>query len=192
MISLRTGFLRHPLLKETVVLLSLFVIITLAFYSLVLGPVVRKTEGIKNEVGALKSEVVEYGNLILASEKDAKRLEEIRKNLEDMKDRYSHLTKALPRRSDASGILREISLPQTGLKFVSVRPSAVEERDSYLRLPVFLQIRGDFSSLGGYLSRIESSRKFITIDSISMVKDTRPGLLAKINMSIYLMPQGLL
>ena len=190
MTLLKSKIFSSPLFKERFSLLVLFLAICFVYYGWFYKPVVGEVVAVKTEVDSLKGEAAKYRAAASDAARDAKRLEEMTAAYEGMKERLLFIKERLPSVKEVSGILREVSSPFPGVTFISVQPSAVEDKGTHMRLPISLQIRGDFPSLGRYISSIEDSRRLIGIENITIGKDAKTGLMIRLELSVYLMPEN--
>lgn len=179
-------FGKGRLYKEWLFLFFLFLISGFTYYALVYTPVGRQIKGIRAENERLGGEAAGYRNLVSNAKKEAGRLEEVVTAYEGVKEKLLLIKERLPSTDEVSGILKEVVSHQPGITFISVQSSAIEAKGSYLRLPLSLQLRGDFPSFGGFLSRLEGSRRLVGVENISIVRDGKPGLLIKLELSVYL------
>ena len=80
----------------------------------------------------------------------------------------------IPRNTEITWIVDEISKlsKDSGIELLSLEPQAIEDRGSYYRLPLELDIKCSYHQLGNFLSKIENSPKFIRLDNFRL--DTEP------------------
>jgi len=81
-----------------------------------------------------------------------------------------------------SWLLREVSDMATKgqIELSSIKPGDPEQRKQYDRLYITMEIVSTFHQLGDFLSRIESSEKFLRIESIDVERlDADKGLFGK-------------
>jgi len=104
-----------------------------------------------------------------------------------LEERFESLRGAIPPEREISDIIRKVTLPWQGLSFLSITPLAAVAKGPYITQPLHLDVRGDFPVIGGYISMLEGSWRFMKIDGISIVNDGRKGLLAKIHLTIYML-----
>ena len=183
------GF-KKPLLKERILLLCFFLIVGLVFYLALYGPSQKETVTLAATVDGLRHNVEKNKNLIADIEKYAKRLQEVSESYELMVIQLASSKELMPKDNDILATLREITSPQPGLSFMSIEPSAKRNEGAFVILPVDVNVRGSFSSLGQFLSKLEKSSSHIGVESINISRDTKPGLSASLTLAIYMMSEG--
>ncbi len=82
-------------------------------------------------------------------------------------DSYSE---RMPPNEEITWVVDEISKlsKDSGIELLSLEPQAVEDKGSYYRLPLELDIECSYHQLGNFLSRIENSPKFMRLDNFKL------------------------
>lgn len=190
MTPLNLKFKKPPLLKEGLLLLALLASIGLSFYALFYAPAAREIKKMKGEIERFSRDIANYQALTAASEKEAKNTLEVVKAYDEIKKKIIFLNEQIPPAREVSNILREISSPRSGITLLSVHALHLEDKGNYLRLPLSVQIRSNFPSLGAYLERIENSGRLISVENLSIAKDAQGQPLIKMEIVAYLMKEG--
>ena len=181
---------KFPLVKEGIVLALLFAMITLVFNVWFYSPSKKEIKGLKEDIEKLNSNIADYKAFASSAENESKRLKDVVKAYEDMESRLLFSKEQIPSEKEVSNVLMELSSPRPGMTLVSIQTSPLEDKGGYSRLPLVLQLRGGFQSLGTYLVSLENSRRLIGVENINLVKDDKAGLSIRLELSAYLMKEG--
>lgn len=190
MTPLNLKFKKPLLLKEGLLLLALLASIGLSFYALFYAPAAREIKKMKGEIERSIRDIANYQALTAASEKEAKNTLEVVKAYDEIKKKIIFLNEHIPPAREVSNILREISSPRPGITLLSVHALHLEDKGNYLRLPLSVQIRSNFPSLGAYLESIENSGRLISVENLSIAKDAQGKPLIKMEIVAYLIKEG--
>lgn len=182
--------MKFPLLKEGIVLTLFFAIITLVFNIWFYSPSIKEIKGLKGDIEKLNRNMTDYQAVASSAENESKRLQDVVKAYEDMESRLLFSKEQIPSEKEVSNILMELSSPRQGLTLVTIQASPLEDKGEYSRLPLVLQLRGGFQSLGTYLASLENSRRLIGVENINLVKEDKAGLSIRMELSAYLMKEG--
>lgn len=84
--------------------------------------------------------------------------------------RISFYKKRLPLQRDVSWLMRRISqlAKDARIEVVSLKPKELDRQEGYIRIPLEIKVRCSYHELGEFLSNIESSAKFIKLDSLHL------------------------
>lgn len=183
---------KFPFLKEGIVLTLSFAMITLVFNIWFYSPSKKEIKGLKGDIEKLDGNIADYKAVASSAENESKRLQDVVKAYEEMESRLLFSKEQIPSEKEVSNILMELSSPRPGLTLVSVQTSPLEDKGEYSRLPLVLQLRGGFQSLGTYLASLENSRRLIGVENINVVKDKeeKTGLSIRMELSAYLTKEG--
>lgn len=181
---------KFALLKEGVVLILLFVSITFIFNFFFNAPVKRMIKELKADMASLDGNRANSLAIAAALGKETERLQELTKSYEEMESSLLLSKDQILPVKEVPNILKELSSPRPGVTIISVHTSPIEDKGEYLRLPLVLQVKGDFRSFGAYIDSIEHSRRFIGVENINMVKEEKGGLSIRLELSAYMMKEG--
>lgn len=75
---------------------------------------------------------------------------------------------------------------QAQVKIVSITPQAPDEKETYIRLPIRMEVECGYHQLGDFISKLESSKEFIKIDALDLtVKEVERGrTIAKVGLTV--------
>lgn len=183
-------FKRPLLFKEGLIFLTVFSSVCIAFYLLSYAPAMREITVLKGEIERFSREIANHQASVAASENEAKKTLEVIKTYDEIKDKGIFLSEQIPPAKEVSNIIREISSLRAGITLLSLHASHLEDKGNYLRLPLSVQIRSDFPSLGAYLEKIENSGRLISVENLSIAKNGQEKPLVKMELAAYLMKEG--
>lgn len=111
-------------------------------------------------------------------------VEEASQNLLLLEERLKTMNERLPSDRHISRLLADLSDSGQGVKIVSIKPLAPEDKGELARLPFQISMESRFAPFGAYVERIESLPRLMVIDNISIEpKDDGSNVL---NTSVYL------
>ncbi len=92
-------------------------------------------------------------------------LEAYRQQMADMKESFSHLLQQLPKGREIPDLIDDISFSESasGLDIRATRLLDEKKVDFYSEKPFRLEISGKFHSLGGFISRVASLPRIVTL-----------------------------
>jgi len=102
-------------------------------------------------------------------------LEELKKQLEQVKQYVTQLEKQLPSKAEMDALLSDINQAGIGrsLQFELFRPGQVVVKDYYAELPISVRITGGYHDVGLFASDIAHLSRIVTLNELSLnpVKD---------------------
>ena len=102
-------------------------------------------------------------------------LEELKKQLEQVRQYVTQLEKQLPSKAEMDALLSDINQAGLGrsLQFELFRPGQVAVKDYYAELPISLRITGGYHDVGLFASDIAHLSRIVTLNDLSLnpVKD---------------------
>lgn len=107
-------------------------------------------------------------------------LEELKKQLEQVKQYVSQLEKKLPSKAEMDALLSDINQAGLGrsLQFEVFRPGSISLKEYYAELPIAVRVTGQYHDIGAFASDIANLSRIVTLNNIALapVKD-KNGLL---------------
>lgn len=176
--------------RELIALITVLSFIGLLYYAVIYHPASNKIRTLRTGLETLDSEVLRLQSFMKLSENEMTRFQDLSKTLSETETRLFLIREQMPASGEAPKILKELSSPGFGLELTSVQTSSLEDKGEYIVMPVTLQMRGRFASIGRYLEGLEKSQKLISIENISITKDSETGLSLKLELNAYLMKDG--
>ena len=103
------------------------------------------------------------------------------------KEIASYQPRIVPERND-EWLRRSVTdmAGQSRVEIVSISPQAPDDKGVYVRLPLRLEVECEYHQLGDFISKMESSEKFIKVDALNRgVIGTKEGrTIARVSLTI--------
>lgn len=98
-------------------------------------------------------------------------LEELKKQLDQVKQYVTQLEKQLPSKAEMDALLSDINQAGLGrsLQFELFRPGQVAVKDYYAELPISIRITGGYHDVGMFASDIAHLSRIVTLNDISLL-----------------------
>lgn len=105
-------------------------------------------------------------NSVYAGQKKAQLCNEIGK----LREKYDSYENNLPEVKETAWLLGEVAkiANQNRIKLQSIQPKPMVREKDIIRFAISLSIRCTYHELGGFISRLESSKKFIHVDRFNV------------------------
>lgn len=159
------GFSISKLPQRTQLLLFTLLILGFCylFYIRFVQPVRAETEGIGQEIAALKVEV-QKGQIVQA------RLPEFKEEIRRQQEKLDKLQEILPEQKETAEILRNIQklAEASNLKIVKVLPQKTVRYEFYEDWPIIISIEGNYNNLGSFFERVGKFTRIINVDNITI------------------------
>ena len=121
-----------------------------------------------------------------------KRKSEILRRIVQLESTINGTRASLLEKRDAAPLIDAVNrlAEESTLTLVSVTPQPPQKQGQYDRLPIEVELQCTYHQLGRFLSRIESSKRFLRVDSVKMEErrdpsNAIPGLLVTLILSGY-------
>jgi len=163
MTSILEQFEKVPLKQRALVLAMLLVMIGVAFYYFLYMPKAAQITAGKNRLNTLTSEV-QVLQTIEAKNKEYKRM------IAELSSQLDQARLQLPGEREIPVLLEQIARfgQETGIEFISFRPSPEIPKDFYNEVPMALAIRGPFHNIGLFLDKISHYPRIISVSNLAM------------------------
>ncbi|KXJ55440.1 type 4a pilus biogenesis protein PilO [Neptuniibacter pectenicola] len=117
---------------------------------------------------ALKKEIAKESGLKAVYEEKAfqvANLAALRKQMEDVEDKFTELKKQLPTEKEVPGLLDDITNLGTdsGLDIGSIKLAAESKKEFYIELPININVSGSYHQLGQFVSGIAGLPRIVTL-----------------------------
>ncbi len=91
----------------------------------------------------------------------------------EIKERFDSVLRQLPEQSEVPALLTDISQAgvEQGLEFRRFKPSAPEQKNFYVRLPIQIEASGTYHQLAGFISMIANFQRVVTVGDLEIVRD---------------------
>src|SRR6266545_1378324 len=89
---------------------------------------------------------------------------------EQLHQRWSLAAELLPTDRQVSALLRKITLAaqQTGVQFVTFRPSGPKNEQYYTEMPLQISVSGGYHQIGSFLAELANLRRIITVANVKL------------------------
>lgn len=93
---------------------------------------------------------------------------------EQLHQRWSLAAELLPTDRQLAALLRKITLAaqQTGVQFITFRPSGVKAEQYYTALPLQISVNGGYHQVGSFLAELANMRRIITVSDVKLKTNT--------------------
>ncbi len=123
---------------------------------------------ITDKQAALKKEIAKESGLKAVYEEKAfqvANLAALRKQMEDVEDKFTELKKQLPTEKEVPGLLDDITNLGTdsGLDIGSIKLAAESKKEFYIELPINIKVSGSYHQLGQFVSGIAGLPRIVTL-----------------------------
>jgi len=95
----------------------------------------------------------------------------------EIKDRFESVLRQLPEQSEVPALLTDISQAgvEQGLEFRRFKPSAPQQKNFYVRLPIQIEASGTYHQLAGFISLIANFQRVVTVGDLEIVRSGKDG-----------------
>ena len=89
---------------------------------------------------------------------------------EQLHQRWSLAAELLPTDRQVAALLRKITLAaeQTGVHFVTFRPSGPKNEQYYTEMPLQITVNGGYHQIGSFLAELANLRRIITVSNVRL------------------------
>lgn len=111
----------------------------------------------------------------------------LRKQMEDVEERFSELLKQLPTEREVPGLLEELSDigRGAGLQIEVIALQAERKAEFYVELPINIQVTGTFHQMGEFVSGVSAIERIVTLHDYSIRSGSGNNLAMTINAKTY-------
>jgi len=138
------------------------------------------------EIKRLSDEITKAKEELRETQKIAHMKDRLIQEINALRESIDYYERRIPSEKAISWLLIELSriARQTGIKYLSIIPQAEQKKESYIKVPIKIEIQCGYHSLGRYLSKIENSQRFMSVDNITISPDPSNPLKHRITMLI--------
>lgn len=113
-------------------------------------------------------------------------LDALRKQMEDVEERFAELKKQLPTEKEVPGLLDDITNLGTdsGLDIGSIALASEKKREFYIELPININVAGSYHQMGQFVSGIAALPRIVTLHDYS-ISPTGGGVNMQIHAKTY-------
>ena len=152
-----------PILPRAVTLLSICVGAVIALWFVWITPV-------NDELDAARQQEITLRQTYSEKLAQAINLEELRKQLEQVRQYVTQLEKQLPSKAEMDALLSDINQAGLGrsLQFELFRPGQVAVKDYYAELPITVRVTGEYHDVGLFASDIAHLSRIVTLNDLAL------------------------
>ncbi len=127
-------------------------------------------QGVSDELAAQQRKEVELRDAYRDKLKQAINLDELRKQLEQVRQYVHQLEKQLPSKSEMDALLSDVNQAGLGrsLQFDLFRPGQVVVKDYYAELPISIKVTGSYHDIGQFTSDIAHLSRIVTLNNLTL------------------------
>jgi Tfp pilus assembly protein PilO len=160
-------FFKFNKIQRILVVVAVAILLLVGFYFLVLYDMQNEIAKLEEAIGRIKLEIINQEKILAEGPKLKTRIEELRKRLQTM-------VASLPEKQDIEQLLKKITdlLSETNLvakRFVPGQEQVNEEL-YYAKIPIQLNVRGDYQRQGAFLESLNSLPRIVNVPTIRLVK----------------------
>jgi type IV pilus assembly protein PilO len=132
-------------------------------------------QGVSDELTAQQTKEVELRNDYKDKLSQAINLDELKKQLDQVRQYVNQIEKQLPSKAEMDALLSDINQAGLGrsLQFELFRPGQVVVKDYYAELPISIRVTGRYHDIGNFSADIAHLSRIVTLNEIYLqpVKD---------------------
>jgi len=152
-----------PMLPKVLTLLAICVGVVVALWFVWITPV-------NDELEVERQQEVTFRQTYSEKLAQAINLEELRKQLEQVRQYVTQLEKQLPSKAEMDALLSDINQAGLGrsLQFELFRPGQVAVKDYYAELPITVRVTGGYHDVGLFASDIAHLSRIVTLNDLAL------------------------
>lgn len=114
-------------------------------------------------------------------------LDALRKQMEDVEERFAELLKQLPTDKEVPGLLEDITAigRDAGLEIDLIALQAERREQFYVELPISIRVRGNYHQMGEFVSGVAAIKRIVTLHDFSLQPTSESTLSMEISAKTY-------
>lgn len=114
-------------------------------------------------------------------------LSALRKQMEDVEDKFSELLRQLPTAKEVPGLLEDITDigRAAGLEIKRIALEPEKKEKFYIELPINIEVQGTYHQMGQFVSGVAAIKRIVTLHNYKIVADEAGVLQLKIDAKTY-------
>jgi len=138
------------------------------------------------KIKELSAQILQENVKLKETKKIAQTKDLLIQEISKMKDEIDYYERRIPSEKATAWLLMELSriARETGIKYVSISPQKEEIQESFVRVPIQVQIKSGYHGFGNYLSKIENSERFMTVDNVTIIPSGESPLIHNVTLTI--------
>lgn len=129
----------------------------------------------KERIDALKADFEKKSTELARARASVADLPRFEAEYQQLHDRWTMAAELLPADRQMPALLRKVTLAgeQTGVTFVSFKPSGVKPETYYNEMPVEILVHGNYHQVGAFLAEIANMRRIITVSDLKLTSNDK-------------------
>jgi type IV pilus assembly protein PilO len=154
-------------LKDTNTQLLVLIGLTLAagfvFYLYVIQPVYAETEGMKQEVAKLQTQIEQFRAM-------ERKLPQYKRELTILQNRLNELKIVLPDEKETTEIIRQVQqfAISSQVRLKAFRPQKMVPKDVYDEWPIQMEFEGFYNSLGAFFDKVAKHSRILNVSNLNI------------------------
>jgi len=138
------------------------------------------------EIKKLNDEILKAKEELQETQKIARIKDKLIQEINTLRESIDYYERRIPSEKAISWLLIELSrvARETGIKYLSITPQPEEKKESYIKVPIRIEIQCGYHNLGKFLTKIENSQRFMSVDNIGILPDSSNPLKHRVSMTI--------
>lgn len=138
------------------------------------------------EIKRLNSEIVKANEELQETQKIAQMKDKLITEITSLRTSIEYYERRIPSEKAFSWLLIELSrvARETGIKYLSITPQTEVKKESYIKVPIRIEIQCGYHNLGKFLSKIENSQRFTNVDDITISPDSGNPLKHRVSLTV--------
>ena len=162
-----------PIGVKVVSYLLLIIIIMAVGYYFLIKDKHAEVESLKSKEFSLKEEYRQKAFQVAS-------LEALRKQMEDVKGRFTELLRQLPTEKEVPGLLEDITAigESAGLKFELIELQPERREQFYVELPIKIIAQGNYHQMAEFVSGVAAIKRIVTLHDFTLSPVDDAGVLS--------------
>ena len=129
----------------------------------------------KERIDALKADYEKKSTELARARASVADLPRFEAEYQQLHDRWTMAAELLPADRQMAALLRKVSLAgeQTGVTFVSFKPSGSRPESYYTEMPVEITVHGNYHQVGAFLAELANMRRIITVTNLHVMANDK-------------------
>jgi len=178
------------LFKNSVITKVDWIIIGVSLFLLMMVTVVYflAVSFVKTRVDQLSGEVVAAEKQLSETRQIAAKKDGLLKELEEVREKIARFEETLPTEREVSQLLTQFQriAELSGVKYQSITAEPVDEKETYLRIPFKVRVKGKYPQIGKFLRSLEYGNRFIKVEDLNIGPEKEGRSEAKFIISTYM------
>jgi len=173
--------LKNPAVQKGAVSIVLCAVVLGLFFFTRTLPITYPVQ--HDKVVAMKSEFEQKSTELARARATVSDLPRFEAEYERLHDQWTQAAELLPLDQQVPVLLRRITLAaqQTGVDFVTFRPSELRQQDHYSELPLAVQVYGGYHQVGSFVAELANMRRIITVSNLQLKSNTKGNSTATVS-----------